>query len=82
MAIVQPAPQAGAGLRVRFPVRVLRWLRAWRERPRRLPTVLAPALPALVLLALTVAATADPPAAGRLQVTNPSVPVHVTVVAQ
>ena len=35
-----------------------------RSDSRRMPTVLAPALPALVLLALTIAATAEVPAAG------------------
>ncbi len=35
-----------------------------RERPRRVQTVLAPALPALVLLAVTTAGTVDPPRAG------------------
>jgi hypothetical protein len=34
------------------------------------PTVLAPALPALLLLAFTVAATADPPRTGPLHLTG------------
>lgn len=36
----------------------------WAARPRRVPTVLAPALPALVLLAVTTAGMVDPPQAG------------------
>jgi hypothetical protein len=36
----------------------------WVMRPRRVATVLAPALPALVLLAVTTAGTVDPPTTG------------------
>ncbi len=36
----------------------------WAQRPRRAATVLAPALPALVLLAVTTAGMVDPPSAG------------------
>jgi hypothetical protein len=42
-------------------------------RSRRVPTVLAPALPALVLLAITTAGMVDPPQAGlatQLHVSN------------
>lgn len=42
---------------VRLPTRRAR-------RPRRTATVLAPALPALILLAVTTAGTVDPPLAG------------------
>jgi len=40
------------------------WRARWAARPRRVPTVLAPALPALILLAITTAGTVDPPRAG------------------
>ncbi len=36
----------------------------WAGRPRGAATILAPALPALVLLAVTTAGTVDPPSAG------------------
>jgi hypothetical protein len=36
----------------------------WGRRPRRAATVLAPALPALILLAVTTAGTVDPPSTG------------------
>ena len=36
----------------------------WERRPRRAATILAPALPALILLAVTTAGTVDPPATG------------------
>jgi hypothetical protein len=36
----------------------------WTSRSKRVPTVLAPALPALVLLAVTTAGMVDPPPAG------------------
>ncbi len=36
----------------------------WAARRRRVPTVLAPALPALILLAVTTAGTVDPPRSG------------------
>ena len=36
----------------------------WASRPRRAATVLAPALPALILLAITTAGTVDPPSTG------------------
>lgn len=36
----------------------------WSNRSKRVPTVLAPALPALVLLAVTTAGMVDPPTAG------------------
>jgi hypothetical protein len=37
-----------------------------QDRRRRVPTVLAPALPALILLAVTTAGFVDPPQAGLL----------------
>lgn len=36
----------------------------WASRSKRVPTILAPALPALVLLAITTAGMVDPPRAG------------------
>jgi hypothetical protein len=36
----------------------------WSQRPRRMPTVLAPALPALCLLAFVTAGMIDPPQSG------------------
>ncbi len=36
----------------------------WAGRPRTAATVLAPALPALILLAVTTAGTVDPPSTG------------------
>jgi len=36
----------------------------WAHRPRRAATILAPALPALILLAITTAGTVDPPSTG------------------
>jgi hypothetical protein len=60
---------AAGGWRTGVAARLRSWSQAWRGRPRRLPTVLAPALPALLMLALTVAATADPTPTGM-----PSVP--------
>jgi hypothetical protein len=79
MAIVHVVPPVGDGLRAGLLARVRVWRQAWQSRPRRLPTVLAPALPALVLLALTVAATADPSPTGMPYV--PPAP-HVAVTAR
>jgi hypothetical protein len=50
----------------------------WERRPRRAATILAPALPALILLAITTAGTVDPPAAGL--VTQLHVPKAQTLV--
>jgi hypothetical protein len=36
----------------------------WSQRPRRVPTVLAPALPALAMLAVITAGMIDPPSTG------------------
>jgi hypothetical protein len=36
----------------------------WASRPRHAATILAPALPALILLAVTTAGTVDPPSTG------------------
>jgi hypothetical protein len=49
----------------------------WASRPRRVATVLAPALPALVLLAVTTAGTVDPPSTGL--VSQLHVPPTVTL---
>lgn len=57
----------------------------WLKRPRRIPTVLAPALPALILLAVTTAGTVDPPRAGletQLHLTSVSVPAQPPVTAR
>jgi hypothetical protein len=54
------------------------WRARWAKRPRRAATVLAPALPALILLAVTTAGTVDPPSAGL--VSQLHVPPPVTVV--
>jgi hypothetical protein len=42
------------------------WSAAWAARPRHVSTVLAPALPALILLAVTTAGMVDPPQSGLL----------------
>jgi hypothetical protein len=46
--------------------RLASWSAAWSGRRRAVPTVLAPALPALILLAITTAGMVDPPQAGLL----------------
>ncbi len=60
------ATEAPAGIMLAFPQPRTRssWRSRWAARPRRVPTVLAPALPALILLAVTTAGTVDPPQAG------------------
>ncbi len=58
---------------------VLARLRAANRGRGRIPTVLAPALPALLLLAFTVAATADPPGSGAGKL--PHMAMRVAVVS-
>jgi hypothetical protein len=68
---MQPAHPVGlARVRERLGGWLTAAVAAWRARPRTIPTVLAPALPALVLLGIIVAATADPPYAGPLHLTG------------
>ena len=51
----------------------------WAHRPRRVATVLAPALPALVLLAVTTAGTVDPPSTGLVSQLHVPPPVTLTI---
>lgn len=44
--------------------RLATWKASWSGRPRHVQTVLAPALPALLLLAITTAGMIDPPQGG------------------
>ena len=49
----------------------------WSRRPRRMPTVLAPALPALVMLGVITAGMIDPPSTGlisQLHITKTGAP--------
>ena len=52
-----------------------------RHRSKRVPTILAPALPALVLLAITTAGIVDPPRAGLVtQLHLTSVTTSATII--